>query len=175
MKYKVLHLKPNGAHVVSPLPRPCWILPIPAAFMRAHGLAVCTLQYYTGHLNRRLTLQQRIFVCKCYFKWEIQAMFAQSIFRHSLEKCLFPDLQFTRLWKNSKPLACKHIVLTEETLDEIGASLERTPTKSILKLAQQVGISESSAHRATKLLKVKPYKCTSVHSLKQDDPVSRML
>ena len=37
-----------------------------------------------------------------------------------------------------------------------------------------MGISESSAHRATKLLKLKPYKCTSVHSLKQGDPVSRM-
>ena len=57
-------------------------------------------------------------------------------------------------------------------LDKIGASLERTPTKSIPKLVQRVGISESSAHRATKLLKLKPYKCTSVHSLKQGDPAS---
>ena len=63
----------------------------------------------------------------------------------------------------------KRTVLTEETLDEIDTSLEHTPTKSIPKLAQQVGISESSAHRATKLLKLKPYKCTNVHSLKQGD------
>ena len=56
----------------------------------------------------------------------------------------------------------KRTVLTEETLVEIGTSLERTPTKFIPKLAQQVGISESSAHRATKLLKLKPYKCISV-------------
>ena len=55
---------------------------------------------------------------------------------------------------------------TQETKDKIGASHERTLTKSIPKLAKQVGISESSAHRATKLLKQKPYKCTSVHSLK---------
>ena len=75
---------------------------------------------------------------------------------------------------NKKKRNCKCTVLTEETLDEIGASLERTPTKSIPKLAQQMGISESSAHGATKLLKLKPYKCTSVHSLKQGDPVSRM-
>ena len=66
----------------------------------------------------------------------------------------------------------KRTVLTEQMLDELGTSLERTQTKSIPKLAQQVGISESSTHRATKLLKLKPYKCTSVHSLKQDDPVS---
>ena len=61
----------------------------------------------------------------------------------------------------------KRTVLTKETLDEIGANLERTPTKSIPKLAEQVGISGSSAHRATKLLKRKPYKCTSVHFLKK--------
>ena len=46
----------------------------------------------------------------------------------------------------NKKRNCKRTVLTEETLDEIGASLERTPTKFIPKLAQQVGISESSAH-----------------------------
>ena len=51
----------------------------------------------------------------------------------------------------------KCTVLTEETLDEIGASFECIPTKSIPKLEQQVGISESSAHRAAKLLKLKPY------------------
>ena len=45
----MLHSKPNGAHGVSPLLRPCWIPPIPSAFMRAHGLAVCTPQYCTGH------------------------------------------------------------------------------------------------------------------------------
>ena len=68
----------------------------------------------------------------------------------------------------------KRTVLAEETLDEIGASLERTPTKSIPKLAQQMAISESPAHRATKLLKLKPYKCTSVNSLKQGDDISRI-
>ena len=67
----------------------------------------------------------------------------------------------------------KRTVLTEEILDEIDASLERTTTKSILKLAQPVELSVCSAHRATKFLKLKPYKCTSVHSLKQGDPVSR--
>ena len=33
-----------------------------------------------------------------------QAVFAQSIFKRSLVKCLLPYLQFTRLWRNSKPL-----------------------------------------------------------------------
>ena len=61
----------------------------------------------------------------------------------------------------------KRTVSTEETLDKIGTSLEHPPTKSISKLAQLVGISESSAHRATKLLKLKPRKFTSVYYLKQ--------
>ena len=74
----------------------------------------------------------------------------------------------------NKKLNRKRTVLTEETLHEIGASLQRTPRKSIPKLTQQVGISEFSVHRATKLLKLKLYKCTSVHSLKQGHPVSRM-
>ena len=46
-------LKPNGAHGVSLLPRPCWISPILAAFMRAHGLAVCTPRYCTGHQHEQ--------------------------------------------------------------------------------------------------------------------------
>ena len=51
--YKVLHLKPNGAHRVLPLPRPSWIPPIPVAFIHAHGLAVCTLQYCTSHKHEQ--------------------------------------------------------------------------------------------------------------------------
>ena len=54
--YKVLNLKPNGAHGLSPLPRPYWIPPIPAAFMRAQRLAVCTPQYCTGHLYSNFIL-----------------------------------------------------------------------------------------------------------------------
>ena len=53
--YKVLYLKPNGAHSVSPLPRPFWIPRIPAAFMHAHGLAVCTPQYCTDHKHEQAT------------------------------------------------------------------------------------------------------------------------
>ena len=89
-------------------------------------------------------------------------------------------------WYSSLLPSCRHTlvsqnlcsdprtVLTEETLDEIDASLECTPTKFIPKFAQQMGISESSAHRATNLLQLKPYKCTSVYRIKQGDPVSQM-
>ena len=130
-------------------------------------------------MNRRLTLQQRIFVCKCYFKWEspsrVRTEYHQT-FPGEVPPSIFTILEIVKKLETTGSVANKKrnrklTVLTEET-DEIGASLECTPIKFIPKLAQQVGISESSAHRATKLLKLKPYKCTSVHSLKQGDPVS---
>lgn len=56
-------------------------------------------------------------------------------------------------------------VLTEEKLDEVGERLEHTPQKSFQRLAQETEISMTSAWRATKLLKLKPYKLTVVHEL----------
>ncbi|KAJ4430119.1 hypothetical protein ANN_22329 [Periplaneta americana] len=64
--------------------------------------------------------------------------------------------------------------LTEEKLDDIGANLERSPNKSLTKLAQQVGVSVSPAHRATKLLHIKPYRFTWAHCLKPADPAIRV-
>jgi hypothetical protein len=40
-------------------------------------------------------------------------------------------------------------VLTDEELDEIGARLEHTPQKSLRRLAQETGISKSSAAKET--------------------------
>lgn len=51
-------------------------------------------------------------------------------------------------------------VLTEEKLGEIGAALEASPKKSLNSLAQEVGISQTTAHVATKLLKLKQYSTT---------------
>ena len=148
--------------------------------MHVHGLAVCTLQYCivpTINMNRRLTLQQCIFICKCYFKWEspscVGTEYTQT-FRGEVPPARFTIHEILKKFETTGSVANKkrnhkRTVLTEEMLDEIGASLERTPTKSIPKLAQEVRISESSVHRATKLLKLKPYECTSVHSLKQGD------
>jgi hypothetical protein len=45
----------------------------------------------------------------------------------------------------------KFCVLTKEKLDEIGATLEHTPQKSLRRLEQETGISESSAATAMKL------------------------
>ena len=97
-------------------------------------------------MNRRLTLQQHIFLCKCYFKWESPSRVRTEYIQTFLDEV--PPSRFTiheivKKFEATGSVAKrnrKHTVLTEETLDEIGASLERTPTKPIPKLAQQMGI-----------------------------------
>jgi transposase len=51
---------------------------------------------------------------------------------------------------DKKPDKKKRRALTEEKLDEIGARLENTPKISVRRLAQETGISKSSATRATR-------------------------
>jgi CRISPR/Cas system-associated endoribonuclease Cas2 len=58
----------------------------------------------------------------------------------------------------------KRRVLTEK-LDEIRAWLEHTPRKSLKRLTQGTGVSNSSGTRATQLLKLRPYKTTVIHAL----------
>lgn len=65
-------------------------------------------------------------------------------------------------------------VLTEEKLDEIGQKLEQSPRKSLSRLSQETGVSQFSAWKATKLLKLKPYKITVVQELQPRDNVSRV-
>jgi hypothetical protein len=60
----------------------------------------------------------------------------------------FLDKKYTR----------QNAVLTEETLDEIGARLEHSPCKSLARLAQQAQVSKTTAWRATKNLHLQPYK-----------------
>jgi hypothetical protein len=44
------------------------------------------------------------------------------------------------------------------------ARLEYIPRKSLKRLAQETGVSESRARRATQLLKLRPYKTTVIHA-----------
>jgi hypothetical protein len=55
-------------------------------------------------------------------------------------------------------------VLTEEKLDDTGASLEHSHRKQPEHLAQETGVSKSSARRATKFLKLRPYKTTGINT-----------
>jgi hypothetical protein len=68
----------------------------------------------------------------------------------------------------------KCLVLTEENLDDIWARLDQTPRKSLKRLAQETGVSKSSARMATQLLKLRPYKTTVIHALQPCDPASRV-
>ena len=130
--------------------------------MRVHGLAVCTPHRSIVpaiNMNRRLTLQQCIFVYKSLSR--VCTEYIQT-FPGEVPPSRLTIHEIVKKFETPGSVANKkrdrkHTVLTAETLYEIGASLERTPTKSIPKLAQQVRISESSPHRATKLLKLKPY------------------
>jgi hypothetical protein len=63
---------------------------------------------------------------------------------------------------------------TEKKLDDIGTRLEHTPRKSPKRLAQQTGVSKSSARMATQLLKLRPYKTTVINALHQHDPARRV-
>jgi transcriptional antiterminator len=65
-------------------------------------------------------------------------------------------------------------MLTEEKLDEIGATLEHTPRKSLKHLAQETGVSKSSVRTATQLLKLRPYKTSVIHALQQRDTAGRV-
>ncbi|PSN54594.1 hypothetical protein C0J52_07373 [Blattella germanica] len=51
-------------------------------------------------------------------------------------------------------------VLKEEKLYEIGQTLQRSPRKSLSRLSQETGVSQFSASKAARLLKLKPYKIT---------------
>jgi hypothetical protein len=65
-------------------------------------------------------------------------------------------------------------VLTEEKLDGMGARLEHALRKLLKHLAQETGVSNSSARRATQLPKLRPYKITAIHALQPRDPPRRV-
>jgi hypothetical protein len=59
-------------------------------------------------------------------------------------------------------------------LDDTGARLEISSRKSLKRLVQKAGVLRTSAQRATKFLKLRPYKTTIVHALKEHDLVARI-
>jgi hypothetical protein len=72
-------------------------------------------------------------------------------------------LRTTRLLLDKKQKhKCR--VLTEEKLDDTGAKLEHTPRKLLKRLAQDTGVSKSSARMAIQLLMLRPYKTTVIHA-----------
>ncbi|XP_069683792.1 probable ATP-dependent RNA helicase DDX52 isoform X1 [Periplaneta americana] len=112
------------------------------------------------------TLEQRIFLYDTYVKCS-SARQCQTNFHHKFPDVTIPSRTTVHNLVNkvrrtgsilNKKRVQERRVLTEEKLDEIGARLENTPQKSLKCLAQETGISKSSAAVATKLLKLKPFK-----------------
>lgn len=65
-------------------------------------------------------------------------------------------------------------MLTQK-LDDIGARLVNTPRKSLKRVAEETGVSKSSASRATlKMLKLRSNKTAAIHSLQPRDASSRV-
>jgi hypothetical protein len=63
--------------------------------------------------------------------------------------------------------------MSEETLDDNGA-LIATPRKPLRWLSHQISVSKSHVHAAIKSLRLKPYKFTFVHNLKEADHAARV-
>ncbi|KAJ4446825.1 hypothetical protein ANN_13523 [Periplaneta americana] len=76
---------------------------------------------------------------------------------------------------DSKIRRPKRRVLTDARLDDTGASLERSTNKSVRRVAQEVGVSKTSAHTATKLLKWKSYGVTVDQELRPHDEESNFV
>ncbi len=65
-------------------------------------------------------------------------------------------------------------VLTEEKLEQIKQSFERSPRKGLRHRGQNNGISKTSCGRAAKKSKFHPYRVSVVHELKPADYVKRV-
>ena len=100
---------------------------------------------------RQLSLQHRIFVCKIYFNYD-SARRVRDAFVQQFPDEVPPSLAQIHVIANkfdntgsvlNKKHARTRTVLTEDELDDIGENLERSPNKSLTKLAQ-VGVSVSS-------------------------------
>jgi transposase len=109
----------------------------------------------------RYTLEQYVFLYDTLVKYESAGKCRQT-FRCKFRDERVPSRQTIYNLVNKlrtmgllidKKTEHKRRVLTEEKLDDIGARFKHTPRKSIKRLAQEIGVSKSSARTATQLLK----------------------
>jgi transposase len=62
-------------------------------------------------------------------------------------------------------------VLSNDSLEDIRASLLQSPRKSLRKLSQQTGMTCGSVQRATQRLKLHPYQVQICHELQEQQPI----
>lgn len=131
----------------------------------------------------KFSLNERVYIYKTYLKSRKSCAKTRRKFRNKFPNRPVPtantiknlSTKFNETGSvNNKKIVRRRHVLTEEKLDQIGERLEHTPQKSLNRLAQETGISKSSARTAAKLLKLKPYKIPVVQELRQTDPDRRV-
>ncbi|XP_069695687.1 uncharacterized protein [Periplaneta americana] len=132
----------------------------------------------------RFTIEQRSFICSNFLKNKSPAQCRREFQerfpgvdppnRRTVHKIVH-KFKTTGSVLDKKSNRRRHI-LTEETLDDIGSRLEQSPQKSLTKIAQEAGVSRSSAFNARKLLKFNPYryKVTELHALEPGDAHRRI-
>jgi transposase len=65
-------------------------------------------------------------------------------------------------------------ILSNDSLEDIWVRLLQSRRKSLRKLSQQTGMTYGSVQRATKRLKLYPYRVQVCHELKETDTEKRM-
>jgi hypothetical protein len=65
-------------------------------------------------------------------------------------------------------------VLSDDSLDDIHQTLLHSPRKSLRKLSLQSGLSYGSVYKATKILKLHPYRVNIMHEFKEPDKEKRL-
>jgi hypothetical protein len=64
--------------------------------------------------------------------------------------------------------------MSEDTVQDVRRRLLDSPKKSLRRLSQEIGMSESTCYRATQKTKIHAYCVTAVHELKEPDREKRV-
>jgi hypothetical protein len=107
----------------------------------------------------RSTLEKRVFLHDTYVNYRSAGKCRRKCRRKFRDKRFTSrktshNLNVLRMgFVNDKKQKHKIRALTVVKLNDVGARLEHTPTKSLKRLAQETGVSKSSARTSTQLLK----------------------
>jgi transposase len=125
---------------------------------------------------------QRVFVLEHYFSTRSYAEY-QNAFRNSFPDSVVPNKSTIQCLVGrfretgsigEKRRSGRPSVLSNGSLEDIRVRLLHSPRKSLRKLSQQIGMTYGSIQRATKRLKLHPYRVQICHELKEIDKEKRM-
>lgn len=128
------------------------------------------------------TQEQRVFIVLSYCESKSYAK-CQEDFSNAFPDAKVPNKSsICRLFHrfrdtgsvNDRKRTGRPSVLTDDSLQTISETFIRSPKKSLRKLSTQIGLSYGSVHKATKLLKLHPYRINVTHQLQEPDKEKRM-